>query len=314
MENIVKFKIYRYERDSEKKQRYDFFDVNVKNGWTVLDALNEIKWKQDGTLTYRKSCRSAICGSCAVRINGAAKLACKTQISEELKNFNDITVEPLKNMEVIKDLVVDFSPFWEQIRKTTPWLVCPEQSLEQENLITPEEIKNFKNSEECIMCGACYSDCSVVSHDDNYLGPAALVKSYRFVVDSRDKTKNQRLKNCAKNGLWSCTHTYNCIEQCPKHIDPGHIISKLREIAVEEGFRMNKGYTHSKIMFDSIYKYGLLDEMKTVIKTALPFGLISASEVGLKMALKRKLPPMCMRKHKIKDIQQIRKIYKKLAK
>lgn len=227
------FKILRFNPETDKKPYYKSYDVDVKPGWTVLDALNVIKWEQDGTLAYRRSCRHGICGSCAMMINGLNDLACELQISR-LKG-GTITVDPLPGYEVYRDLVVNLDPFYEALKKIKPWLINDEPPPAKERIQSPEEFHQMGNSIACILCSACTSSCPSFWNDPDYLGPAALLKAYRYTFDTRDKGYEERLPELDnKHGLWRCHKITNCYHSCPKDLNPTEQISKLQRKVVSE--------------------------------------------------------------------------------
>ena len=192
---MTTFRIKRYNPEKQPEPYYEEFKVDATEGTTVLDCLNDIKWTQDGSLSYRMSCRSAICGSCAIKANGHAILGCQRQAEHVADKDDTITIEPLGNMKPIKDLVVDFKPFWDKIDKVKPYLHNETPAPEKERTQSPEEFRLIDDASTCIMCGACYSDCNVLEVDDNFLGPAALAKAQRFVGDSRDNATLERVKD-----------------------------------------------------------------------------------------------------------------------
>ena len=176
----------------------------MEDSSTVLDGLIRIREEVDGTLSLRCSCRSAICGSCAVRVNGEAGLACNTKIIDVLSGEgNTVTVEPAGNLPVVKDLVVDFEPFWEKVKAVEPWLQPAGEEPKTEYLAPDEDMLHLAGVVSCILCGACVSDCTVMEVDSNFLGPAALAKSYRFVGDPRDDSNQQRFNPLNEyGGVW----------------------------------------------------------------------------------------------------------------
>jgi succinate dehydrogenase / fumarate reductase iron-sulfur subunit len=184
----VNFNVRRYDPESTGTvTHFQEYQMDMDASSTVLDGLIRIREEIDGTLSLRCSCRSAICGSCAVKVNGEAGLACNTKIVDSLsEDGNTITVEPAGNLPVIKDLVVDFQPFWEKIRAVEPWLQPEGEEPETEYLAPDEDMLHLAGVVSCILCGACVSDCTVMEVDSNFLGPAALAKSYRFVADPRE--------------------------------------------------------------------------------------------------------------------------------
>lgn len=232
MTRQVTFKILRYDPKMHKAGVYETFKVDYNDGWTVLDYLNYIKAEIDGTLTYRKSCRSAICGSCAMTINKVNRLACKTQI----KDLGDtVTLAPLKSYPVIKDLVVDMTEFYEKLEAIKPWLIVNNPPGDKEIHQTEEQRKIIDQAVMCILCGSCSSSCPSTWTNKEYLGPAALYKAFRFAFDSRDDALHERLDLVNdKNGLFRCHTIFNCIEACPKDLNPTHGISELKKKCVVE--------------------------------------------------------------------------------
>jgi succinate dehydrogenase / fumarate reductase iron-sulfur subunit len=198
----------------------------------LLDGLIRIKDTIDGTLTFRRSCAHGICGSCAVRINGRNGLACQTLIQDMPET---ITVEPLAEYPVIKDLVVDMGPFFEKNEKVMPYLINDGPPPERERLQSPEDHHRTLESVTCIMCGSCTSSCPAYRANKEYLGPSALVKAYRFIFDTRDRAMRERLEKIIhNNGLWRCRSVYNCVEVCPKGIDITGHLSELKRFAVKK--------------------------------------------------------------------------------
>ncbi|MBC8277019.1 MAG: succinate dehydrogenase iron-sulfur subunit [FCB group bacterium] len=219
------FKVYRGEG---KSHRYQDFKVEVPPGWTVLDALNEIKWNQDGTLTYRRSCRHGICGSCAMKINGINALACEKQI-KDLKG-GTIHVDPLPGFKVLRDLAVDMDPFFELLEEVKPYLINDSAPPDKERIQSEEEFSHISSAINCILCSACTSSCPSYWTDKNYLGPAALLKAYRFLFDTRDKGGPERIDAINnRHGLWRCHTIINCVGACPENLAPTEAVSKLEK-------------------------------------------------------------------------------------
>lgn len=227
-----KFKIFRFNPEVDEKPYYQTYEVEVEGWWTVLDGLNAIKWEVDGTLTYRRSCRHGICGSCAMMINGLNDLACEKQLSE-LKGT--ITVDPLPGFEIYKDLAVNMDPFYEALKRVKPWLINDTPPPSHERIQSPEEFHQMGDSIACILCAACTSSCPSFWSDGDYLGPAALLKAFRYTFDTRDAGLMERvgvLDNV--HGLWRCHKITNCFHACPKDLNPTEAISKLQRKIVEE--------------------------------------------------------------------------------
>ncbi|MDH5763605.1 MAG: succinate dehydrogenase iron-sulfur subunit [Nitrospinota bacterium] len=313
---MAKFRIKRFNPEKQADPYYEEFDFEIPEGATLLDCLNHIKWNMDGALTYRMSCRSAICGSCAVKGNGHALLACQKQAAHLLKDGSDtITIEPLGNMPVIKDLVTDFKQFWEKIDQVKPYLQNNEKPPAQEREQSPQQFKKIDDATTCIMCGACYSDCQVLAVDNKFLGPAALAKAQRFVGDSRDQATRERVKELSKpGGMWDCTHCAECVERCPKPAEPFYRIKGLMESALKEGVTNNVGARHALSFVNSVKHSGRLNENKIPIESMGYFnikGLLDLLPVGLRMLLKMKIPPII---HKpIDDVKDVQRIFEEFG-
>lgn len=231
---IVTLRIQRFNPDTDKKPRFEEFQVSYTRDMTLLDGLHEIKSHQDGSLTYRRSCRHAICGSCAMNVNGKNMLVCNTPIKEHLGKKDTITIRPLPYLPIIKDLVVDRTKFWEQYLRVKPWLMTPAEEPDKEYRISPDEVKALNKAETCIMCGACYSACTVVGTSDNYIGPHALLKSFLRVLDPRDAGASERLQEVGTHeGVFRCHTIFNCIDACPKKLDPTKAIETLRSLTIK---------------------------------------------------------------------------------
>jgi len=230
---VRKFKIFRYNPETDKKPHYDNYEIDCESSWTILDSLNEIKWLHDGSLTYRRSCRHGICGSCAMQINGLNGLACELQISRYRKD--PVVVDPLPGFVVLKDLAVNMEPFYSSLRRIKPWLINDDPPPARERIQSPEEFTLMANSIGCILCAACTSSCPSFWNDKDYLGPAALLKAFRYSFDTRDQGLAHRIDMLDnKHGLWRCHKITNCFHACPKKLNPTEAISKLQKKVVSE--------------------------------------------------------------------------------
>ena len=198
----------------------------------VLDGLNEIKWRHDGTLTYRRSCAHGVCGSDAMRINGRNYLACKTLMKEFGRK---ITVEPLIAFPVIKDLVVDMDPCFDGYKSVKPYLIAGEPPA-TERLQTPEQLARYEDATKCILCAACTSSCPIMWTNERFVGPAAIVNAARFIYDSRDEGAADRLRILnTQSGVWRCRTVFNCTEACPRDIEvTKHIEEVKRTLLLEQ--------------------------------------------------------------------------------
>lgn len=227
----VTVRVQRYNPETDAKPHLQDFTVPLKASTTVLDALHEIKAEQDGTLAFRRSCRHAICGSCAMNVNGRNILVCKTPLGSQVDRGGRVTVRPLPFLPILRDLVVDRTSFWDQYERVKPWLEPPADMPETEFRVSPEEVEAFKNAETCIMCGACYSACQVVALNKKYIGPHALLKAYLRVMDPRDTIPGERLEELDKgDGVFRCHTIFNCIDACPKNLNPTQAIEALRKL------------------------------------------------------------------------------------
>ena len=315
----VKVNIKRFDPDAGAPAAYwQEFSLAVPQTATVLDALIQIREEMDGTLSLRCSCRSAICGSCAMRVNGHALLACKTRASESLNPEGVMTVEPAGNMPVMKDLVVDFDPFWEKIRAVEPYLRPQGLVPEGEYIASNESMLHLSSVTACIMCGACVSDCTVLEVDPTFLGPAALAKAYRFTADPRDGdaagVSQGRLEQLGlPSGMWDCTRCNECVQVCPKGVAPMDRIMALREQAISLGLGDNNGARHAEAFTESVAHSGRLDELRLPVKTVGIFNLpalLSFLPVGLRAMTHGKLPPLV---HKsVENVQSVRRIFSKV--
>ncbi|MER8184062.1 succinate dehydrogenase iron-sulfur subunit [Kitasatospora sp. NPDC094015] len=202
----------------------------------VLDALNKVKWEQDGTLTYRRSCAHGICGSDAMRINGRNRLACKTLI-KDVNPEKPITVEAIKGLAVLKDLIVDMDPFFQAYKDVMPFLITNGNEPTRERLQSAEDRERFDDTTKCILCAACTSSCPVFWNDGQYFGPAAIVNAHRFIFDSRDEGAEQRLEILNdREGVWRCRTTFNCSEACPRGIEVTKAIQEVKRALVTRRF------------------------------------------------------------------------------
>ena len=232
MANInIDIKILRYQPDTDGKPRWQKFELSVEDDSTVLDVLNRIHWEKDGTLAYRRSCRSSICGSCAMKVNGRNVLACETPISRFGRRLK---IEPLPGFPIIKDLVVDMEDFFEKLQRIKSYLILKKPVPDKEFVQTPAQLEEIGESTLCILCAACTSACPSLWPNPDYMGPAALLKAYRFEFDSRDDGADERLDIVNdKNGIWRCHTIFNCMEACPKKIKITEYLSRLKVKVVE---------------------------------------------------------------------------------
>jgi succinate dehydrogenase / fumarate reductase iron-sulfur subunit len=297
-------------------RRYQTFEVDLPDHAVVLDALIEIREYQDESLAVRCACRSAICGSCAMWINGHAHLACKSKLKDFTKD-GKTRVETPPSMPVIRDLVWDMKPFWSQHRKITPWLENkqPIPPPMQEYRVPNAAMEELIQEVTCISCGCCLMDCESFAVNPDFLGPHALAKAYRYAADPRDAQTKERLGEYSRyGGIWDCTHCYECVQQCPKGVEPLEQILKLRRMAVEAGFTNNPGTRHAEAFADSVKHSGRLNELTLMPKSFGLFNVMAqlrALPSAINMARAGKLPPII---HKtIPGIKRIRAIFDRVG-
>jgi succinate dehydrogenase / fumarate reductase iron-sulfur subunit len=308
----VTFRIQRFDPDKDEKPHDQDFELELEPGITILKALNKIRAEQDPTLTYRYSCGSAICGSCAIKINGHARLVCKTQVSECSSN-GVLHITPIGNLKILRDLVVDMDPFLESLGRVKPYLMpeAAEAPAEQERKQTPVEFLDIDPSTTCILCAACYSDCNVLEVDDRFLGPASLAKAHRFIFDSRDAATAERMREISeKTGVWDCTHCGECSTRCPTETKPLERIEEIRVKAMASGLHGNAGARHVLGFRETVGKRGVLDENYLPLRSVGFFnipGILSIMPVGFRMLMRRKNPPL--RPHAIEKLDEVKKTF-----
>jgi succinate dehydrogenase / fumarate reductase iron-sulfur subunit len=288
------FTIQRFNPEVDSTAHPQEIRLDVGRGMTVLDALIRIKQECDGSLALRYSCRSAICGSCAMTINGSEKLACRTSLRKELERHGQITVAPLRNFPVIKDLVVDMAPFWRKIRDVQPWL-SPGSARRREGGGGVHSHPQFHNVDACIMCGACVAACTVHEVSKEFAGPAALAKADRFLSDPREARASTKARLSAlqgEHGIWDCTRCNFCVEVCPKDVQPMEAIIRLRRASLERGMTTTGGARHILGFASLVEQQGRLNEALMPLKVVglAPRGLLHILPLGIKMFLKGKMP------------------------
>jgi len=227
------FRILRFDPEKDEEPCFQDFAYTPGEKKSVLEALMDIRNEQDCTLSFRYSCREAVCGSCAVVINGAFSLACRTSL--ESLGTDTVVIEPLPNLEIQKDLVVDMEPFWEALRRVEPYLQGGKEPHLLGHRVEERDMDRIIQFVNCILCGCCYAACPVASRDGRYLGPASLAKLYRFVRDPRDRRPfSSWARVNSPSGLWGCDTVYRCNEVCPKDVRPADGITALRRKLVAE--------------------------------------------------------------------------------
>jgi succinate dehydrogenase / fumarate reductase, iron-sulfur subunit len=324
-------RIRRYSPESGEAAYWDDFTIDLDGHRSVLDGILQARDDQDGSIGIRCSCRAAICGSCGVRINGRPDLACHTHLDRAKKHSKDgiIEVEPMGNMPVIKDLIVDMEAVhWKKIRRVTPWLIAKQPVPKREYIVPREAMVDVTQSMACIQCGACVSDCLSMEVDPEFIGPAALAKAYRFVGDPRDDQHFERLKDLAEDphGIYDCTHCFQCIDACPKDVAPMSQIMRLRRHAGND-FKIsdvNNGERHERAFVSLVRQYGLLNEAELLprsyggdtplakFKPAFAGEAVNSLPVIARALLRRKVTPAAVLKpHKLDrdNLSAVKRIY-----
>lgn len=313
-----------------EKPSFQRYELDVSPETTILDCLNRIKWEQDGTLAFRKNCRNTICGSCGMRINGRSALACKENVGQELARLQKnvasmisssavfssdgtldesapsdasgmptIAIAPMGNMPVVKDLIVDMQPFWDNLQAVDPYVSAQARTLSDgEFRQRPEERDRLNQTGNCILCGACYSECNAREVNADFVGPHALAKAYRIVADSRESNIEERLENYGDGtqGVWGCTRCYYCNSVCPMDVAPMDQIGNLKqEILKRNDAQASRSVRHRKVLIDLVKQGGWIDERKFGIQVVGNYfrdiqGLVSLGPLGLRMLLRGKFP------------------------
>jgi succinate dehydrogenase / fumarate reductase iron-sulfur subunit len=288
----VTLKIWRFDPQSGERALREY-EVDAPEWACLLDVLDLIKDKHDGTLAYRKSCRMMICGSCGMRMDGRAVLACKERMKPIVDAGHVPVISAMGNMPVLKDLVVDMAPFWGKVRSVKPWLDPGfDEAAERERVVSQQQMNVIHKEALCIMCGCCVSECNSMESDPEFLGPAALAKGFRFVGDARDQADVERLNALnEEHGIWDCTRCYFCNERCPKGVDPRDAIAKLGAESVKQGIDHDMGAKHAKWFVRSAETTGWLRETELVPKTQGIVSAIKQTGFALKLARRGKVPP-----------------------
>lgn len=294
----VLFEVFRQQANAAP--RLQSYSLEVDPQQTVLDCLNRIKWELDGSLAFRKNCRNTICGSCAMRINGSSALACREKISRYINGEAQprITIAPMGNFPVIKDLIVDMQRFWDNLEAVDPYVSTKGRAIPQrESLQTPEQRSRLEATGNCILCGACYSECNAKTVNPDFVGPHALAKAQRLVADSRDGATEERVEQYdGLAGVWGCTRCYWCNEVCPMGVAPMDRIGEIKqEILVRKDADASRAIRHRKALVDLVASGGWIDERKFgLLVVGNRFrdlrGLLSLIPLGWQMLRRGKFP------------------------
>jgi fumarate reductase iron-sulfur subunit len=229
MANNITLQVTRYRPEQDDEPTVQEYEVPLRKDWAVLDGLNHIKDHQDGTLSYRWSCRMGICGSCGMTVDGEPKLTCATFLTDY--DPGPVRVEPLSNFPLVRDLVIEIGDFLRKLPRVKPWIIRGEDKpvADGEYLQTPEQLDAYKQYSMCINCMLCYSACPVYGLDPDFIGPAAIALAQRYNLDSRDQGASERLDLLIHpDGIWGCTFVGECTRACPKGVDPAGAIQRYK--------------------------------------------------------------------------------------
>ncbi len=290
----VTFKVFRFNSETDYLPTYKEYKMEVTSEEVVLDILDRIKWDIDGSFSYRRSCRHGICGACAVTVNGKPTLACKMNLHELTNTFGDeLIIEPQSTKRAVKDMIIDKSDFWDKHAQVKPYLDSHiDEHPEMECVVSIEENDRIMEADLCIQCGACHYACPVVEINEQFIGPAAFVKAYRFEADVRDESHIERLETVSlpEQGVWDCVKCFECAEACPKEINPIEKITSLHQMVFKDRVHTNPVAERHAVGFaHSIKKHGLLDEGELVRYSEGNIGVLKHVPVALQMFKKGKI-------------------------
>ncbi|MFZ7101581.1 MAG: succinate dehydrogenase/fumarate reductase iron-sulfur subunit [Peptococcaceae bacterium] len=305
----ITYRVQRFDGQSSYVQEYNFPYEASK---TILWGLTKVKETLDPTLTFVAACRVGDCGACAIRVNNQAVLACETSLDEMIDRFGPIlSIAPLKNFVVIRDLVVNWEEKLERLKAVKPWMIPRDKFASHTGCRqTPEDFKKIVLQASCILCGSCASECNKLSVDDSdFYEPYVYTKAYKFVADSRDKGELERLQASLANGLWSCVHCQECVTTCPKGIEPVEDISKMRQISIRAGQQDNTGARHARAFYKDLTDTGRLNEVKMAVRTDGMLKSAAKLPFALRLMRRGKLNPF-HHSVPVKGIEHIREIIK----
>ena len=316
----ILFRVYRNNPQVDAKPYFDNFKIEVEKGITVLRALNHIKEHVEPRLTYRHYCQAGICGSCAMKINGVSKLACTTQVWDELEKSSDgntIQIEPLSNLPVLRDMVVNMDPVVDKMVHYKTWTetgMKREEMGVKEYLIQEDDFLKYDKATDCILCASCLSECTIMEANNQFVSPLIMLRAYRMNVDERDVREKDRINVLVEDhGVWDCTHCFRCVEACVKNIPIMDAIHGLREEALEQkGLNASEGARHGKAFLLDIKDKGRLVETKLPIRT---WGLLKSTKMipfALKSIPKGKVPPPPFLMKAIPGIENVRAEFKEI--
>src|SRR5438105_5278426 len=306
----VALKIWRYDSSTGDRALKDY-ECDAPEEATLLDCLDIVKDRVDGSLAYRKSCRMMICGSCGMRMDGAAVLACKVRMYDIAQAGRVPVISAMGNLPIVKDLVVDMDPFWEKFKSVDPYLQpgYEEPPDGKEYRIKQQRMNVIHKEALCINCGCCVSECNAMEADPLFTGPQALAKAMRFVGDPRDGNKIARLEKLnGEHGIWECTRCYFCNERCPKGVDPRDAIAKLGAESMAEGIDRDMGAKHAKWFVTSAKTTGWLRETELIPHTQGIVSTIKQTRFAFDLARHGKIRPIPF-PHVARDVKESRALY-----
>jgi len=311
----VTFKVYRKDPEKDGKPGRSNYTLELAEDATVLEALLKIRDESDSTLAFRGCCGRGYCGDCMMRVNGSARLACTAKVPDYTKRGPEISLDPLRNVPVIKDLVFDWDAFmWNKIKAVKPWLEPDDSPVNGETAIADAEMKDLRKVMSCFYCGMCDEGCTVLPVDFDFLGPAALTKAYRLAFDPRNKDSRERVKIVEKpKGIWDCVHCYEADEHCPRGIEPTKRIVALRDRAFNSGITHEAVARHHASFAASVKESGWLDEGRLAVESeglTNVKGLMKLLPTAAK-ALSRGKAPIPYMHSKRPDADKIKKIFEK---
>lgn len=292
----MKIIIDRFDGKKSFEQEYEVKNEDMQG--TLLSLLLFIKRELDITLNFTASCRSAICGACAVRVNGHSYLACDTKMEDLLKEYDNpssLRISPLGNFKVISDLVVDWEPSIENLRKIRPAMVAKSEFSSQNGCKqNQEEFDRISKQWDCILCGCCASECNKLTADSSdYMQPFVFTHAWRAAADSRGKDPMVHIKPSVNNGLWNCVHCYECANRCPKGISSADDIASMRVMAIQKGLDSGLGPDHAEAFYtDLVEGSGRLNEIRLAIRSEGVFGSIGKTDIAYNLMKAGKMNPM----------------------
>lgn len=308
MREII-YKIQRFDGQHSFIQKYR---VAYEPNKTILWGLLKIKEETDPSLSFVAACRCAVCGACAVRVNGQAMLACETGLDDVLESAggDQLFIEPIGNFKVIRDLVVDWEQKAERLARIQPWLIPQERfSPEHGCRQSVADFKKINSQANCILCGACASECNKLSvNADDFYEPFVYTKAHKFVADSRDAAPLAHLQPAVENGAWKCVHCEECVTKCPKNVAPTEDIARLKQAAFRHGLVNSAGPRHVRAFYDDIVSAGRLNEAKLAVKSEGLIKSIGRLPFALRLLKRGKLALHAP--SPVKGIEQVRAIVK----